>query len=146
MSLACDAALSLFAIAFSWDSGCRIGNSRSFTNLANRRMRSVGSFRGFYSRASVGQCPYWVRRCSMCAWVRYPLSVSLFIERMSCFNPIRVAMSLMDGKLRPSSLSGRCTPSGGKLGRRLIARRMALLSMPSIIVSCRSLSTLRCVA
>jgi hypothetical protein len=71
--------------------------------LTNRRMRSVGSFRVLDYRASVGQCPYWVRRCSKCVWARYPLSMSLFIVRTRCSNPIWVALSLKDVNPRPSS-------------------------------------------
>ena len=40
--------------------------------LASLELRSVGSLRGFDSRASVGQCSNWIRRRRVCAWARYP--------------------------------------------------------------------------
>ncbi len=46
----------------------------------------------------------------------------------------------------PASLSGRWTPSVGKFGRIPMACRMALLSIPYIVVSCLSFKTPRCVA
>ncbi len=85
--------------------------------LASLSIRSVGSLSGLDSRASVGQWPNWVSRRSVCAWARYPLSVSLCV-----------------------------TPSVGKIGSSPMACRMVLLGIPSIVVSCRSLSTPRCVA
>jgi len=44
------------------------------------------------------------------------------------------------------SFRGLCTPSVGKLGRRPRACLIALLRMPSMVVSCLSLNTPRCVA
>ena len=82
----------------------------------------------------------------MCAWARYPLSMSLFIVRTRCSTPIWVALSLIERRPRPISLRGLCNPSVKKFGNRPMACRMALFRMPSIVVSCRSLSTPRCVA
>jgi hypothetical protein len=58
MFVACDAAVRMFVISFSWDSGGRLCSSRPLMELSSRRMRSVGNFRGFDSKASVDQCPY----------------------------------------------------------------------------------------
>ena len=57
-----------------------------------------------------------------------------------------MALSRMDGKPRPASFNGLCTPCVEKLGRRPMACRMALLSMPYMAVICLSLNTPRCVA
>ena len=114
--------------------------------LVSLKMRSVGSLRGLDSRASVGQCPDWVRSRRICAWARYPLSVSLFMVRTRCSTPIWVTLYLIDGKPSPSYLRVLCTPSVEELGSRLMAWRMALISMPSMDVRCRALSTRRYVA
>ena len=79
-----------------------------------------------------------------CEWERYPLSVSLSVVRIMCSTP--VALSLICGRPRPSSLSGRCTSSVGKMDNSLVTCLMALLSIPSIMVSCRAMKTPRCVA
>ncbi len=75
-----------------------------------------------------------------------PLSVSLFITRVRCSIPICAALSRIGERPKPVSFRGRCTPSVRKFGKMTIACLLALLSMPSIVVSCLSLSTLRCVA
>ena len=75
-----------------------------------------------------------------------PLSVSLFIIRVRCLVPICVALSRMGGKLKPASFRGLCTPSEGKFGRRPMACLIALFRIPSMVVSCLSLNTPRCVA
>ena len=82
----------------------------------------------------------------MCAWAKYSPSVSLLMVRTRCSPPMWVALSLIEGRPSPSSFSGLCTSSLGKLGSRPIAWRMALFRMPFMVVSCRSLSTPRCVA
>ena len=105
--------------------------------LASRRVRSVGSLRELDSRSFVGQCPNRVRSRRMCAWDRYPLSVSLFMVRTRCYSPIWVALSLIVGTPSPSSLSRLCTPSVRVLDSRPMAWRMALFNLPSIVVSYR---------
>ncbi len=75
-----------------------------------------------------------------------PLSVSLFITRVRCSIPICVALSRMGNRPRPASFRGLCTPSVEKLGRGPRVCLIALLRIPSIVVSCLSLSTPRCVA
>ena len=52
----------------------------------------------------------------------------------------------MEGSPRPAPLSGRWTPSVGKFGKSPIDCRIALLSMPSMDVSCQSSKTPRSVA
>ena len=52
----------------------------------------------------------------------------------------------MGASPRPAFLRGSWTPSMGKLGSRPIACLMALLSMPSIVVRCRSFKNPRCAA
>ena len=52
----------------------------------------------------------------------------------------------MGGSPRPASLSGRWTPSVGKLGNSPRDCLIALLSIPSMAVSWRSLKTPRGVA
>ena len=60
--------------------------------------------------------------------------------------PIWLNLPRIGGRPRPAYFSGRCTPSVGKSERRFIACFMALLSMPSMVVSCPSLNIPRCVA
>jgi hypothetical protein len=74
-----------------------------------------------------------------------PLSESLFMTRVRCSIPICVALSHMGGRPSPASFRGFCTHSEGKFGRRPIAYLIALLRIPSMVVSCLSLNTLRCV-
>ena len=50
------------------------------------------------------------------------------------------------GRPRPGSFWDLCTPSMGKLGSRTRACLIALLRIPSMVVSCLSLNTPRCVA
>ena len=50
------------------------------------------------------------------------------------------------GRPMPASFRGLCTPSEGKFGRRPMACLIALLRTPSMVVSCLSLNTPRCVA
>ena len=57
-----------------------------------------------------------------------------------------MARSLIEGSLRPNSLRDLCTPSVGKFGSRPMACRIALLRMPSTVMSFRSLNTPRWVA
>jgi hypothetical protein len=80
-----------------------------------------------------------------------PISVSLFITRVR--RSIRgvqfncVALSRIIGERpRLASFRGLCAPSVGKLGRKSRACLIALLRMPSMVVSCLSLNTPRCVA
>ena len=114
--------------------------------LASLKIKSVRSLSGFDSKAFVGQWPNWVCRVCACAWARYPLYVSLFIVVTWFSIPICVARSSIEGSPSPNSFRGHCTPSVGKFGSRPMACRMALLRMPSIVVSCRALSTPRWVA
>ena len=81
-------------------------------------------------------------------WARAvdPFSVSLFIIRVRCSIPICVALSRIGDRPRPASFRGRCTLSVGKMGSRPRACLIALLRMQSMVVSCLSLDTLRCVA
>jgi hypothetical protein len=73
-----------------------------------------------------------------------PLSESSTLVK--CSIPIWVALCFMGGSPRPASFKGLCTPSVGKLGSRPRACLNALLRMPSMVVSCLSLNTPRCVA
>ena len=75
-----------------------------------------------------------------------PLYVFLLIVLVRCSTPILVALSLMEGNPRPTSLSWRWTPSVGKFGRNPMDCRVALLSIPSMVVSWISLKTPRWVA
>ena len=68
------------------------------------------------------------------------------MTRVRCSIPICVALSLIGGRPMPASFSGFCTPSEGKFGRRPIACLIALFRIPSMVVSCLSLNTPRCVA
>ena len=74
------------------------------------------------------------------------LSVSLFMTRVRCSIPICVALSRMGDRPRPDYIKGLCTPSVGKIGRRPRTCLVALLRIPSMVVSCLSLNTPRCVA
>ena len=145
-STACDAARRLVAISLLSSSGGRFSGSSPLMELTRRRIRSVSSFSGLDSKASVRQRLNWVRMRRAWEWARYPLSVSLFILQMRCSILIWVALSLIDERPRPISLAGLCTPSVGQLKRRPGACLSAPLSMPSISVSCRSLKTPRYVA
>jgi len=144
--MVCEATRRQIGISFSRYSGGKLSRARPRIELASLKILSVGSLRGLESRASVGQWPNWVRSRRVCAWAMYPLSVSLFVVRTRCSIPIWVALFLIEGRPSPISLSGLCTPSMGKLGSRPMAWRMALFRMPSMVVSCRSLSTPRCAA
>lgn len=74
-------------------------------------------------------------------------SLRVFVSGASeVLYPHWVALSLMGTSPRPASFSGRCTPLVEKLGSRHMTCLMALLSMPSMAVSCRSLKTPRCTA
>ena len=75
-----------------------------------------------------------------------PLSVSLLMIRARCSIPICVNIFRIEGRPRPASFIGICTPSLEKLGRRPRACLIALLRMPSMVVSCLLLNTPRCVA
>ena len=57
-----------------------------------------------------------------------------------------MSLSRMGGRPRPASFRGFCTPSEGKFGRRPMALLIALFRIPSMVVSCLSLNTPRCVA
>jgi len=75
------------------------------------------------------------------------LSFRVFVH-YSCevFNP-HFCGSISHGKRpRPVSFRVLCTPLVGKLGRRPRVCLIALLRMPSMVVSCLSLNTRRCVA
>ena len=52
----------------------------------------------------------------------------------------------MGGRPRPASFRGLCTPPEGKFGRRPMACLIALFKISSMVVSCLSLNTPRCVA
>jgi hypothetical protein len=52
--VACEAARRLVAISFWRYSGGRLSRARPLMELASLKVRSVGSLRGFNSRASVG--------------------------------------------------------------------------------------------
>jgi hypothetical protein len=106
----------------------------------------VGILREVVSRTSVGKWLYWVNIISTCECAVNILSMFVFIVRVRCSTPIWVALSLMEGISRQASISGRWTPSMGKFGRIPIACRMALLSMPYMVVNCRSLKTPRWMA
>ncbi len=75
-----------------------------------------------------------------------PRSVSLLMTRVRCSIPICIALSRIGERPRPASFKGRCTPSVKMMGRRPRACRIALLRMPSMVVSCLSMNTPRCVA
>ena len=68
------------------------------------------------------------------------------MTRVRCSIPICVALSRMGGRPIPASFRGFCMPSEGKFGRRPIACLIALFKIPSMVVSCLSLNTPRCVA
>jgi len=57
-----------------------------------------------------------------------------------------VALSRMGDRPRPASFRGLCTPSVEKLGRRPRACLIALLRIPSMVVSCLLLDAPSCVA
>ena len=114
--------------------------------LASLSMRSVGSFSGLDSSTSLGQWLNCDRRRWTWAWAVNPLSMYLFMTRVRCSIPIWVALSCMGGRPRPTSFRGLCTPSEGKFGRMPMACLIALLRIPSMVVSCLSLNTPRCVA
>ena len=133
-------------IALAWCRGGRLSNPRPGIVLACLRMRSVGIFRGLDSNASSGQ---WSNRDMSrltWAWAVKPLSEYLFTMRVRCSIPIWTDLSRIGGRPRLASFIGRCTSSMGKLGRRSMACRVALLSMSSMVVSCRSSNTPKCVA
>ena len=52
----------------------------------------------------------------------------------------------MGCRSRPASFRGLCTPFEGKFGSRPMACLIALFKIPSMVVSCLSLNTPRCVA
>jgi hypothetical protein len=52
----------------------------------------------------------------------------------------------MGGRPMHASFRGLCTPSEGKFGRRPMACLIALFRIPSMVVSCLSFNTPRCVA
>ena len=141
-----DADLMRVATSLSCYSVGRFRNSSSCTMLARLRTRRVGSLREAVSRTSVGKWLNWVNIISTCVCAVNLLSMFVFIVRVRCSTPIWVALSLMEGISRQASISGRWTPSMGKFGRIPIACRMALLSMPYMVVNCRSLKTPRWVA
>jgi hypothetical protein len=144
--MACEASRMDVAISCSFIRGGRLSRCRFFMVLARRSTRSVGSLSGLDSKASVGQWLNCVRSLWVWEYVRYPLSVSLFMLVRRCSVPIWVALSLMEGSPRPISLVGRWTPYVGKLCSMPVARRSALLRMRSISVSCRYVKTPRWVA
>jgi hypothetical protein len=55
--------------------------------------------------------------------------------RVMCSIPIWLAPSRIGGRPRPASFIGRCPSSVRKLERKPIACRVALLSVPSMVVS-----------
>ncbi len=74
-----------------------------------------------------------------------PLSV-FFMVQVRCSIPIWVVVFFMGACPGPDSLSGICTPSVGKIGNSPMACLLALLSMPSMVVSCRLLKSPRSAA
>ena len=68
------------------------------------------------------------------------------MTRVRCSIPICVALSRIGGRPIPASLRGFCTPSEGKFGKRPMACLVALFRIQSMVVSCLSLNTPRCVA
>ena len=126
---------------------CWRGGRRSYTSPgiaeASLRMRSVWSLRGVDSNVSCGEWVYWDSRRWTWAWAVNPLSVFLFMILMRCSIPIYVALSRIGERPRPASFRGLCTHSVGKLGRSPRACLIALLRMPSMVVSCLSLNTPR---
>ena len=146
LSTSIETSLMLVVMSLSWWRGGRPSNSRPGMWLASLRMRSVGSLSGLDSSASHGQWLNCDRMRWACAWAVNPLSESLFMTRVRCSIPICAALSRMGGRPRPASFRDFCTPSEGKFGRRPIACLIDLLSIPSMVVSCLSLNTPRCVA
>jgi len=71
----------------------------------------------------------------MCELARYPLSVSLFVVRIRCSSPNPMALSFPDGRPRPNFFGGRYTHFFGKFNRRPVSCLVALLSIPSMVVS-----------
>jgi len=137
-STALDASRMLVEISLSWWRGGRRSYSSPDIVEESLRMRSVGSLRGLDSSTSCGHWFYWDSRRWLWAWAVNPISVSLFMIRVSCSIPICVALFRL--------FQGFRTPSVGKLGRRPRACLIALLRMPSMVVRCLSLNTQRCVA
>jgi hypothetical protein len=111
--------------------------------LTRRRMRNIGILNGLNSRVSVCLWLTCVRMRRICAWVRHPHSMSMFIVRTRCSATISVALSLREGRPRPRSLGGRCNPSVVKLDRRPNYLSRSFVKFPSMMVSCRSLKTPR---
>ena len=123
-----------------------MANSRPGIALARRGIRRVGSLSEGVSIAPVCQWLDWDMVMWTCACAVNPLSVFLFIVLVMCSTPIWVALSLIRGSPRPASLSRRWTPSVGKFGSSPMGCRIALLSIPSMVISWRSLKTPRWVA
>ena len=93
----------LVVMALSWQRGGRPSNSSPGMRLASLSMRSVGSFSGLDSSASLGQWLNCDRRRWTWAWAVNPLSESLFTTRVRCLIPMCVALSCMGGRPRPAS-------------------------------------------
>ncbi len=74
LSTSVDASLMLVVMALSWRRGGRPSNYSHGMRLASLRMRSVGSFSGLDSSASLGQWLNCVRRRWIWAWAVNPLS------------------------------------------------------------------------
>ena len=146
LSTSIEAFLMLVVMSLSWWRGARPSNSSPGMWLASLRMRSVGSLSDLDSSASHGQWLNCDRRRWAWACAVNPLSESLFMTRVRCSIPICVALSRMGGRPRPASFRVFCTPSEGKFGRRPIACLIALFRIPSMVLSCLSLNTPRCVA
>ena len=128
---------------------CRAGrfpNSRPGTMLTRRRIRRVGRLSVGVLIASDGRWLNWDMILWTCACDLHLLSDFLFMVRMRCTTLIWVALSPIGGSLRPAFLSWRLTPSVRKFGRSPIDCLIALLSMPSMVVSWRSFRTPRWVA
>ena len=143
LSTSVDASLMLLVMALLWRRGGRPSYSSPGIWLASLRMRSEGSLSGLDSSASRGEWLNCDGRWWTWAWAVNPLPVSLFMTRVRCSIPICVALSRMGGRQRPASFRIFGTPSDGKFGRRPLACLIALFSIPSMAVSCLSLSTPR---
>ena len=146
LSTSIEASLMLVVMSLSWWTCIRQSYYSPGMWLASLRMRSVGSLRGLDSSASRDQCLNCDRSRWTWAWAVNPLSVALFMTRARCSILICVALSRMGVRPRPASFRGFCTPSVGKFGKRPMACLVALFMIPSLVVSCFSLSTPRCVA
>jgi len=133
-------------MSLSW---CRLGR---FSNVnpgmlpTRRRMRSVGSLRWLVSKAFEGQWLKLVMILCTCVWAMKPLFVFFSWRLLRVLYPFVWPGPEVGGSPNPASLSVHCMPSVGKFGRSPMAYLIALLRIPSIVESWRSLKTPRWVA